>query len=450
MNIFLHRDDLRIHDNRGLETASSSGKTVPVYIDDPRIREKTGTNKRAFRQEGLKELRHKYENRDSGLIVRKGKTGDELEKIIDERDIEEVFFARSYTPRKRKIGNEIKALDIETKSVNDRLLVEPQDLKKEYDTFSPFYREWKKVQRKPPADKPQNLASIESEMPEMNAEPPADIPDAGEDAALNRWVKFRRKNLGSYKDRRDDVANPEYVSKLSMYYSSGMIGKRKVLRDVVEMIDEEDDSDKIRNYAKYRNEIAWGEFFYQVMYHNPEAVQRNYKEIPNEINWKNDSEEFEAWKEGQTGIPFVDAGMRQLRNEGYMHNRLRQNVASFLTKHLMTDWRKGAKVFRKHLVDHNVPSNNGGWQWSASTGTDSIPIRIFNPVKQGRDYDEDAEYIKRHIPELRSLDAEQIHNWVEMGQKKRNSLDTEYPDPIINFNNRYHQGRQMFENALGK
>jgi Deoxyribodipyrimidine photolyase len=214
------------------------------------------------------------------------------------------------------------------------------------------------------------------------------------------------------------------------------------------MIKQESDSGNIRNYAKYRNEIAWGEFFYQVMYHNPTAVNENYKNIPNEIEWKNDTDEFEAWKKGKTGVPFVDAGMRQLRNEGYMHNRLRQNVASFLTKHLMTDWRKGARVFRRHLVDHNVPSNNGGWQWSASTGTDSISIRIFNPVKQGKDYDEDAEYIKRHVPELRDLEPEQINNWVEMGQEERDNIEADYPDPIINFNKRYHMGKKMFENAL--
>jgi deoxyribodipyrimidine photo-lyase len=234
-----------------------------------------------------------------------------------------------------------------------------------------------------------------------------------------------------------------------MYYSSGMIGKRRVLKDVENLMDEENDSDKIRNYAKYRNEIAWGEFFYQVMYHNPNAVDQNYKDIPNEIEWRNDPEEFEAWKKGKTGVPFVDAGMRQLRNEGYMHNRLRQNVASFLTKHLMTDWRKGAKVFRKHLVDHNEPANNGGWQWSASTGTDSVPIRIFNPVKQGRQYDTEAEYIKRHVPELRDIDPNSIHEWVEMTEEEREKYDTEYPHPIIDFNKRYHIGKKMFENALG-
>jgi len=449
MNIFLHRDDLRIHDNRGLKAASKSGNTIPVYIDDPRVKEKTGINKRAFRERGLKRLKDKYEDKGSGLIIRQGKTEEKLRDLIDEKTVDSIYFARSYTPAKRKIGNEIKGLDIETKSINDRLLVEPQQLEQEYDTFSPFYREWKKVEKSNPTEEPENLASVDSEIPDLDSEPEADIPEAGEEKALKRWSKFKKRELKEYKERRDDVANPRYVSKLSMYYSSGMIGKRRVLKDVENLMDEENDSDKIRNYAKYRNEIAWGEFFYQVMYHNPNAVDQNYKDIPNEIEWRNDPEEFEAWKKGKTGVPFVDAGMRQLRNEGYMHNRLRQNVASFLTKHLMTDWRKGAKVFRKHLVDHNEPANNGGWQWSASTGTDSVPIRIFNPVKQGRQYDTHAEYIKRHVPELRDIDPNSIHEWVEMTEEEREKYDTEYPHPIIDFNKRYHVGKKMFENALG-
>ena len=450
MNIFVHRDDLRIHDNRGLTAASNSDKTVPVYIDDPRVRGITGRNKRAFREEGLQKLRQKYEDKGSGLIVERGKTREVLPELVEEFNAEEVFYARSYTPTRREIGREIQSLDVGTKSIGDRLLVEPAKLSQEYDTFSPFYREWKKTKKAAPAEGPAKLADIDSRTPEMNTEPTADIPEAGEDAALNRWVKFRRKKMSNYKDKRDDVANPEYVSKLSFYYSSGMIGRRKVLRDVKDMMNSESDSHARKNYAKYRNEIAWGEFFYQVLWHNPEAVTENYKDIPNEIEWRDDDEEFEAWKNGETGVPFVDAGMRQLVEAGYMHNRLRQNVASFLTKHLMTDWRKGARFFRRHLADHNVPSNNGGWQWSASTGTDSVPVRIFNPVTQGRKYDGEAEYIKRWIPELRELSASDIHNWVEMSQEERDSRDTGYPDPIINFNQRYHQGKQMFEKALNR
>lgn len=452
MNIFLHRDDLRIQDNHGLKKASKDSKTIPLYIDDPRIRERTGKNKRAFRTEGLEKLDDKYREKGSRLHYRKGKTSEVLKKISEELKIDKIFYNRSYSPVKREIESKIQQMDIEARKFQDRLLVEPQMLSQEFGTFSPFYREWKEKDKLRPFNEPENLVERTriSETINREAEASADIPEAGEDVALERWKDFRDNRLESYKDRRDDVARPESVSRLSMYYSSGMLGLRKVLNDVEKMIEKEDDSDKIRNYAKYRNELAWREFFYQVLWHNPETVNENYRDFENEIRWRNDSEEFEAWKKGETGVPFVDAGIRELRETGYMHNRTRQNVASFLSKHLMVDWRKGARFFRKHLVDHDTASNVGGWQWAASTGTDSVSIRIFNPVKQGRKYDSHAEYIKRWIPELRGLDPNSIHNWVEMSQEERNGYDTEYPDPVINFNQRYHMSKKMFESALGK
>jgi len=410
-----------------------------------------GKNKETFRKNGLRRLEDKYRKMGSQLHYREGKTAEELERVIQQTEVDNIFFNRSYSPLKRRIESKIEELSVRTESFQDRLLVEPQQLPREYDTFSPFYRDWKTIEKDKPFERPENLMKrpeISKDIPQ-NTEASADIPEAGEEAALERWIDFRHKRLKSYKDKRDDVARPKSVSRLSMYYSSGMLGLRKVFEDVENLIEKEDGSNKIRNYAKYRNELAWREFFYQVLWYNPETVNQNYRDFENEINWRNGREEFEAWKKGETGVPFVDAGIRELRKTGYMHNRTRQNVASFLTKHLMIDWRKGARFFREHLIDHDTASNIGGWQWSASTGTDSVSIRIFNPVKQGRKYDSRAEYIKRWIPELRDLDPNSIHDWVEMSQEERNEYDTDYTDPIINFNQRYHMGKSMFENALG-
>lgn len=450
MNIFLHRDDLRTHDNKALKKASENGKVLPVYIDDPRISERTGRNKKAFREKNLQKLDEFYREKGSGLIYREANTSDQLENLIKEFEVDKIFFNRSYTPVKRRIESEILSFEVEARVFKDRLLVEPVELSKEYGTFSPFYREWKKIEKDRKHGRPNNFAKVDMEKFRPKTKVGIDLPAAGESAAITKWEEFKDERLQSYKDKRDDVGEPESVSRLSMYYSSGVLGLRKVLEDIEELIEQSDDSNYIRNFAKYRNELAWREFFYQVLWHNPETVQNNYRDFDNEIKWKNDSQEFEAWKKGMTGVPFVDAGIRELRETGYMHNRTRQNVASFLTKHLMIDWRKGARFFRKHLIDHGTASNTGGWQWAASTGTDSVSIRIFNPVKQGRKYDTHAEYIKRHIPELRGLDPNSIHNWVEMSQKERNKYDIDYPNPIINFNQRYHVGKKMFENALGK
>ena len=452
VNIFLHLDDLRVHDNPGLKKSSLESETIPLYVDDPRVRENTGDNKRKFRLEGLKKLDSEYRKHGSKLHYKQGRTREVVKEVVETHDIDQVFFNRSYTPLKVGIKKEVHSLDVLTRHLQDRLLVEPQELSKEYGTFSPFYREWKKKEKQASFEKPENLARKKDlgTEPSIDLEVSADLPTPGEKQALEKWRDFRDNRLENYKDKRDDVAEPRSVSRLSMYYSSGMLGLRKVVSDVEEIIEEEESSDKIRNYAKYRNELAWREFFYQVIWHNPRAVDQNYNDFDNRIEWRNSEEEFQAWKQGRTGVPFVDAGIRELRETGYMHNRTRQNVASFLTKHLMIDWRKGARFFKEQLLDHDVASNNGGWQWAASTGTDSVPIRIFNPVKQGRRYDTHAEYIKRWVPELRSIDPNSIHNWVEMKPEEREEHSVDYPEPIINFNQRYHMGKKMFENALGK
>ena len=167
MNIFLHRDDLRIHDNHGLKKASKNGKTISVYIEDPRTKKTTGKNKKAFKKQGINKLNLKYREKGSGLIYREGKTVEELQKLVKEYDIKKIFLNRSYTPVKRRIEKEINNLDTETKIFQDRLLVEPQQLSQEYDTFSPFYREWKKKEKSKPFQKPENLADVDSEVPDF-------------------------------------------------------------------------------------------------------------------------------------------------------------------------------------------------------------------------------------------------------------------------------------------
>jgi len=314
MNIFLHRDDLRTHDNKALKKASENGKVLPVYIDDPRISERTGRNKKAFREKNLQKLDEFYREKGSGLIYREANTSDQLENLIKEFEVDKIFFNRSYTPVKRRIESEILSFEVEARVFKDRLLVEPVELSKEYGTFSPFYREWKKIEKDRKHGRPNNFAKVDVEKFRPKTKVGIDLPAAGESAAITKWEEFKDERLQSYKDKRDDVGEPESVSRLSMYYGSGVLGLRKVLEDIEELIEQSDDSNYIRNFAKYRNELAWREFFYQVLWHNPETVQNNYRDFENEIKWKNDSQEFEAWKKGMTGVPFVDAGIRDERN----------------------------------------------------------------------------------------------------------------------------------------
>ncbi|MFP4175521.1 MAG: FAD-binding domain-containing protein, partial [Halobacteriales archaeon] len=186
-------------------------------------------------------------------------------------------------------------------------------------------------------------------------------------------------------------------------------------------------------------------------YHNPGVVTENYKEYENEIDWRDDDDEIRAWKSGETGYPIVDAGMRQLLDEGFMHNRVRMIVASFLTKDLLVDWRVGYAQFRDHLIDHDTANDNGGWQWAASTGTDAQPyFRIFNPMTQGERYDEEAEYIKAHVPELRDVPAEKIHSWNELNDEERDALAPDYPAPVVDHSERRDEALAMFEEARGE
>lgn len=455
-DIFLHRNDLRIVDNRGLSEASEKG-AVPVYAIDPEFWSYYGNNRRAYILANIEHLQREYRNRGSDLIVRHGDTADIVEKVAEEYGADSVYYNRHYVPEHREAERKLKQMHLDEHGFKDRVAVEPTELEEDYQSMSQFYSDWKKVRKEEPLGEPDNLKEFSDRLfdPEtFDAEAAADMPPLGHEKALERWEDFRENRLERYKYDRDDVSDPGAVSRMSFFLSNGVIGVREIMSDVVSMIERSGESTFIRNAAKYRFELAWREFMLHVMYYNPETPRENYKTFENEIEWRNDENEIDAWKKGETGVPFVDAGMRQLQDEGYMHNRLRQNVASFLTKHLMCDWRIGEEHFREHLFDHDTANNVGGWQWSASTGTDSVPVRIFNPVKQGRKYDERAEYIKEHLPELRPLSAEEIHDWVSLDEPERNRIrrekDVEYPSPIVDFDSRYHESEKMFKKALGK
>ncbi len=236
---------------------------------------------------------------------------------------------------------------------------------------------------------------------------------------------------------------------MSVYLNNGMVGPRRILYDTNQLLKTAEGKEE-SNIAKYRYELGWREFFQHVKLNNPDVIWNNYRKLDNPVEWRNDLEDFVKWAQGKTGVPFVDAGMRQMLRTGYMHNRLRQNVASFLTKHLLVDWRWGESLFREKLIDYDAASNNGGWQWTSSTGTDTVPNRIFNPVKQGRKYDPQAKYIKRHVEDLRSLEPEKIHSWTEMSEEERQRLEVDYPDPMVDLDKAFHRAKKVFGRALGR
>ncbi|WP_435099203.1 cryptochrome/photolyase family protein [Halorubrum sp. N11] len=302
------------------------------------------------------------------------------------------------------------------------------------------------------------------------AEPDAEIGPAGTEAARERLDAFLSEAVFAYDTERDYPAR-ESTSRMSAFLKYGEIGVREAYEATKAAMaaaeeqsggggeddsddggdDDGDDDGPVAAVEEYQQQLAWREFYTQVLYHNPKVVTDNYKEYEEGIEWRDDPDEIAAWKRGETGYPIVDAGMRQLREEAFMHNRVRMIVASFLTKDLLVDWRHGYEHFCEKLADHDTANDNGGWQWAASTGTDAQPyFRIFNPMTQGERYDSDAEYITEYVPELRGVDADLIHEWHELSPTQRANAAPEYPAPVVDHSERREEALAMYKRARGE
>jgi deoxyribodipyrimidine photo-lyase len=243
------------------------------------------------------------------------------------------------------------------------------------------------------------------------------LPPAGEVAALKRWKEYRSRDLARYDEERNR-ADLNSTSGMSRFLRWGEIHPRTLLADL----------NQTSAHEVFRKEIAWREFYADVLHHEPHTNQNYYKPEFKKMKYDKPGKKFEAWKSGKTGYPFVDAGMRQLNEEGWMHNRLRMVVASFLIKDLHIEWQHGARYFMDQLFDADVASNAHGWQWTAGCGTDASPYyRVFNPIEQGKRFDPDGDYIKRYIPELRHLSSDEIHEpWLYL-----DGYSHGYPERIV-------------------
>jgi deoxyribodipyrimidine photo-lyase len=351
---------------------------------------------------------------------------------------------------------------VETRVVDDHLHHEPGSITtnqgEPYSVYSYFWKKWRDREKRPSASAPgaDRLAPPRSETPIPTLadlgfdEPEAEVPPGGYETARHRLNDFCSGPIYRYDELRDDPA-ADATSRLSPHLTYGTVGVRTLHERVVRAREAAPDEDARESVETYRGELAWREFYHHVLYFNPEVVTENYRDYEHDIEWRSDPEALRAWKDGETGYPIVDAGMRQLREEAYVHNRVRMIVASFLTKDLLLDWREGYDWFRRKLVDHNPANDNGGWQWAASTGTDAQPyFRIFNPMTQGERHDPDAAYIREYVPELRGVDAELIHGWHELSPTQRRRTAPDYPAPIVDHAERREQALAMFERARGE
>jgi len=455
MHVFWHRRDLRIADNRGLARAASDGRVLPVVVLEDDMLTQLGRRQRAFLLAGIRTLKERYRDRGGDLLVRAGAPADVLPQVVEAYGADRVYYNRHYRPARRNRERRVSAA-LPTTAVTDLVLVAPDRLDERYPNHSQFYDDWQAERKLLPTDPPAGERLVDADDDATAPEITADIalPDAGYPAARERYDRFLNAGIGTYADTRDDmqaaVDRPVgAVSRLSPYLAAGMIGIREVWRDATERKAAAGGS-AARNVEKFRYELSWREANYHLLFHNPTLLAENYRSFPNDIAWRTDEDAIEAWQRGETGYPLVDAGMRQLDEEGYVHNRPRQNVASFLTKHLLVDWRTGARHFARQLLDHDPANNYGNWQWIAGTGTDSVDVRIFDPVSQMRKYDDGATYVKAYVPELRDVPAGKIVDWPTLPADERATLAPEYPDPIVDRDAAYERAKRVFEEALGK
>ena len=404
VNIFWFRRDLRLHDNAGLYHALKKGKpVVPVFIFDSNILDEIEGRKDRrleFIHSSLQEIERLLVAAGSTLDVRYGSPIEIWKQLIQDYKIENVYTNNDYEPYARRRDEEaakfFKANGILFHSYKDHVIFEMNEVIKDdgkpYTVFTPYSRKWKATLNN------FYLSSYPTEKFFFNffRQKAKEIPSLAQldFKATNRVFpikNWRTEMIKQYKEQRDYPA-VDGTSRLSVHLRFGTISIRELAREAGKLSE------------TFLNELTWRDFYQMILWHFPHVVGNSFKPEYDNIKWRNNEKEFDAWCKGQTGYPIVDAGMRELNETGFMHNRVRMIVASFLTKHLLIDWRWGEAYFAKKLLDFDLAANNGGWQWAAGSGCDAAPyFRIFNPYLQTKRFDPELKYISKWVPEFEEL-----------------------------------------------
>jgi deoxyribodipyrimidine photo-lyase len=431
-SIWWIRRDLRLTDNPALQSALEAESVIPVFILDPHLLSRPAPKRQAFLFNGLRALDADLRQRGSYLIVRRGKPLEELRSLLAETGAATIFAEEDYTPYANKRDSVI-ARELPMQLVLGQGVQHPEFIKKAdgdpYTVYTPYSKKWKSLLPEnmditPAPEHISTPAGIHTE-----AIPNALVSDlfpAGEAEAQHRLEKFVADKIFDYADNRNRM-DLDGTSALSPYIRFGMLGLRQAVHSALQARAQAERAEEKRGAETWLNELIWREFYIQILYHFPRVSKTAFNQSLASIPWRNDPSEFEAWTQGQTGYPIVDAAMRQLRETGWMHNRARMIVASFLVKDLLVNWQWGERWFMESLLDGDPAANNGGWQWTAGTGTDAAPyFRIFNPILQSKKFDPHGDYIRRWVPELRELGEKDIHAPSESG------VDVPgYPAPIV-------------------
>ncbi len=443
------RRDLRRADHTALDAASRQGRVLPLFVIEPALWDASGPVRRGWLAATILATRVAYDDR---LCVRVGDPEEIVSQTAREVDAESVHVTGETTPwgvrRDRQVRERLAQHGVAWHEHGTPYAVAPGTVRNRsgdpYQVFTPFARAWRGHLSEP------NVSRSSADWVDLASDPkaggllheavdqcPIELPEAGEEAAHRRWRTFVRDGLTAYDDDRDrpDLAG---TSQLSPWLKVGAIHPGRLLTDLAGRAGTGAD--------RFVDELAWREFYADVLHHHPRSAWHDLRRSLTDMDYDAPEDALEAWQQGRTGYPIVDAGMRQLLATGWMHNRLRMITASFLTKDLHVWWPVGARFFLNHLLDGDIASNNHGWQWVAGTGTDAAPyFRVFNPVTQGKRFDPHGDYVRRWVPELAHLDGDAVHEpW-----RSRDGYVRGYPARIVDHAAerkdalcRYHRARR--------
>lgn len=434
ISIFWHRRDIRLADNAGLYHAlKSKNPVLPLFIFDKNILDKLEEKRDArvnFIHHYIQKLNEKLQKNNSALLVKYGKPEAIWAEICKDYDITSVYTNHDYEPyaneRDSQIATFLEGKDIPFHTFKDQCIFEKDEILKDdgkpYTVFTPYSRKWYKKLESKPGNYYLKSYSTENYFDNFYKTKSFSIPTLKEMGFEKVDFDFPERALDkdilkNYAEKRD-YPSVKGTTRLSVHIRFGTVSIRHLAqRGLV-------------NSKKWLNELVWRDFYMMILHHFPHVKEHNFNSKYDLLPWRNNEEEFEAWCQGKTGYPIVDAGMRELNQTGFMHNRVRMITASFLTKHLLIDWKWGEAYFAKKLLDFELASNNGGWQWAAGTGTDAQPyFRIFNPYSQTDKFDKEQKYIKKWIPEFGT---------------------DNYPEPIIPHKEARERALETYKKALGK
>jgi deoxyribodipyrimidine photo-lyase len=460
------RRDLRLTDHLALQAALTSvgarGTVIPVYVLSlwQGAHRWTGAHRQEFLAQSLRSLAANLEAKGSGLVLREGEAVTELLRLARETGAREIFAHRDPDPFgrevERRLENEARSEGVTVHFLRDHSLLPPDAVKtgggEPYRVFTPYAKAWKKQVIHSPeySGAPEKLPGLPSgvfSFPQPSLErwglaaAGAGLLPGGERAARQRLQAFLAGGILAYGERRD-LPGEEATSRWSQDLRFGLVSIREVVAKCRAAADSAPVA-KRGGVETFINELIWREFYFSILWHFPEVLREEFSPVFRGMAWPGREEGLRRWQEGTTGFPLVDAGMRQLRETGFMHNRVRMITAMFLTKDLHVDWREGESWFMRQLADGEISSNNGGWQWSAGTGADAAPyFRIQNPWSQTKRFDPEGIYIKRWVPELAKVAPKALQEPPEEGR----SLAPGYPSPLVDHRAEREKTLEIFGN----